>query len=591
MTGVSESDSRRFVAIIDQDKVTDEVRNIALKYDPLNRSGGEGFHVTEDGELHIEDSKVMDAHRLIEKRIPNDAVRIVRLPTERGRFVHQYGSNGFRLYELPQPREGAVIGLLGRNGTGKSTAIGILGGQVSPNFGTEDVAEWGEASEAVSEPTLRRHFKRLRDGEVEVAFKPQRVDALEGGGTLEGRLGRGYDEELIGALGLYDLLDKAVEDLSGGERQRMAIAEALTTDADLYVFDEPTSFLDVQQRSAAARAIRERVTEVEAAAIVVEHDLTALDLIADAVHVLYGDPGAFGIVSERLPVRRGINEFLEGHLRGENVRIRDAPIRFPDSSQGSELKSDIAIGYDELRVDFGGFHLHASGAEIRAGETVGIVGRNGLGKTTLARAIGGELEPAEGVIDGEPSVSYKPQHLEPDGSQTVAGLLAGVTDVDSRSFKTRVRDPLGLECLMDHRVDAISGGELQRVAIGLCLAREADVYLLDEPSAYLDADRRASVSAAIARFAGRTGRPAIVIDHDLFVIDRLADRLIVFAGEPGRLGRAGSPRPKREGMNDFLSSIDITFRRDERTGRPRVNKPGSRLDRRQKASGEHYYGS
>lgn len=75
--------------------------NIAVKYDPLNRSGHEGFHVTESGELHIDDANVMAEHRLIEKKIPNDAIQIVPLPAETGQLVHQYGENEFRLYNLP----------------------------------------------------------------------------------------------------------------------------------------------------------------------------------------------------------------------------------------------------------------------------------------------------------------------------------------------------------------------------------------------------------------------------------------------------------------------------------------------------------
>jgi ATP-binding cassette subfamily E protein 1 len=81
----------------------------------------------------------------------------------------------------------------------------------------------------------------------------------------------------------------------------------------------------------------------------------------------------------------------------------------------------------------------------------------------------------------------------------------------------------------------------------------------------------------------------MVIDHDIYMIDLLADRLMVFDGEPAEYGHASRPQPMREGMNEFLADLDITFRRDERTGRPRINKPDSQLDREQKREGEYYY--
>jgi ATP-binding cassette subfamily E protein 1 len=81
----------------------------------------------------------------------------------------------------------------------------------------------------------------------------------------------------------------------------------------------------------------------------------------------------------------------------------------------------------------------------------------------------------------------------------------------------------------------------------------------------------------------------MVIDHDIYMIDLLADRMMVFDGEPAAHGHASTPQEMRAGMNDFLADLDVTFRRDERTSRPRINKPGSQLDRQQKREGEYYY--
>jgi len=593
MNTPTDSQSQEYVAIIDQDEVTDEVRNIAVKYDPLNRSGHEGFHVTDDGELHIDESNVMREHNLIEKKIPNDAIRIVPLPSETGQLVHQYAENGFRLYNLPAPDDGAVIGLLGRNGIGKTTALRILAGELVPNFGTQDRIDWDRAVESFRGTTLQTHLERLRDGTVTTAYKSQRVDSLSDTDdeTVRQRLlSRSTDpDDLIDTLGLQSISGRSLGDLSGGERQRVAIATTLLSDADLYLFDEPSSFLDAKQRSTVSHVIHERIQDTDASAIVIEHDLAMLDLLSDGVQILYGAPGGFGVASQRLSVRAGINQFLDGYLAEENVQIRGDTIEFPSASERGLPNKDPVFEYPELQKEFTGFALSVDSGQIYASESIGIVGENALGKTTFVKLLAGGIEPDSGAVPGTLSVSYKPQYITPDSQATVREQFAAVTDIHSRRFKTWIRDPFDLEVLYDRHLDSLSGGELQRVGVALCLARDADLYLIDEPSAFLDVDRRVSLADQIHQFSKRIDQPVFVVDHDLFVIDRFADRLVVFEGTPGERGHANAPQSIREGMNTFLSSLEITFRRDERTGRPRVNKPGSQLDREQKANGEYYY--
>ncbi|UHQ98344.1 ribosome biogenesis/translation initiation ATPase RLI (plasmid) [Natrinema zhouii] len=601
MTNPTDIQEQAYVAVIDQDEVTDEIRDIAVKYDPLNRSGREGFHVTDDGELHIDDDVVMREHKLIEKKIPNDAIRIVPLPAETGQLVHQYGDNGFRLYELPMPEDGAVIGLLGRNGIGKSTALRILAGETIPNFGHEDDPDWDRAIDTFRGTTLQTHLERLRSEDVTTATKHQRVEApvdeATADETVRTRLAaysnganssRDRVNDLVDELDLTPLLDRAIGDLSGGEHQRLAIATTLATDADLYLFDEPSSFLDVERRLSVAQTIRDRITEAGAAAVVVEHDLATLDLLADGIHVAYGEPGDFGVVAQRLGSREGINQFLKGQLRQENVRIRDKSITFPGPRERSVPETKAVLEYPDLEVSFEEFSLTVEAGAVHEGESIGIVGANALGKTTFAKLLAGGIEPDDGTVPDHATVSYKPQYIVPD-DETVRERFVRVTDVSSQAFETRIAKPFDLETLFDRPLSELSGGELQRVAVALCLAREADIYLLDEPSAFLDVDRRVAVADQLRRFARQRDRPLLVIDHDLFLINRVSDRLVVFDGESGTYGEATAPQPMREGMNDFLSSLDVTFRRDEQTGRPRVNKPGSQLDRKQKRNGEYYY--
>ena len=119
--------------------------------------------------------------------------------------------------------------------------------------------------------------------------------------------------------------------------------------------------------------------------------------------------------------------------------------------------------------------------------------------------------------------------------------------------------------------------------------READIYALDEPSAFLDIEDRIALAKFLQRFIRAQGKSAIIIDHDIQLIDHVADTLVIFEGHPGLEGMASSPMQKEPGMNKFLKALSITYRRDENTGRPRVNKEGGRLDRMQKDSGDYYY--
>ncbi|MEM2127748.1 MAG: ATP-binding cassette domain-containing protein, partial [Candidatus Bathyarchaeia archaeon] len=156
-------------------------------------------------------------------------------------------------------------------------------------------------------------------------------------------------------------------------------------------------------------------------------------------------------------------------------------------------------------------------------------------------------------------------------------------------FAAEVIEPLNLKRLLERGVEDLSGGELQRVAIARCLSTQADIYLLDEPSAYLDVEERLSMARAIRRITKMNGSTAIVVEHDIVAQDFIADRLMVFTGQSGLRGLGGRPQGLEEGMNTFLKEMGVTFRRDQDTKRPRVNKEGSKLDREQKREGRYYY--
>ncbi|RRJ33767.1 ribosome biogenesis/translation initiation ATPase RLI [Halocatena pleomorpha] len=584
----------KYVAVIDQEMVTDEVRDIALKYDPLNQTGqDEGFHLTDDGELHINDEVVIEEHKIVANKIPTDAIEIVQLPAERGELVHQFGDNGFRLYELPGPSEGRVVGLLGPNGVGKSTALGILSRSLKPNLG--DAAAdpgWDTIVREFRGTAVQTYLERLRDGTVRTAYKPQRIDRIHDqyDGTVGDLLGdrdeRGVGDALLERLDLTALTDRRVDDVSGGELQRVAVAATLVADADTYLIDEPSSYLDVDQRLTVAQTIQEFTGD--SVALVVDHDLITLDVVADSVHVVYGEPAGFGVVSRPLSTRRGINQFLDGYLRDENVRIREQAIDFlQDSTRPADRGTD-AFEFPTLKTSFESFSLRVEPGTLRDGEVLGILGRNGLGKTTFAKLLAGVLTPDEGEIGTDVRVSYKPQYLQPAFEGTVEELFASALDVSSRTVETDLRQSFDLDSLSERTVADLSGGELQRVSIALALGRDAQLYLLDEPSAYLDAQQRTAFGATLRQFVTRENVYCFVIEHDLLLLDYVSDRAVVFEGDPGTRGIGRSPQPVHHGINRFLQTVGVTFRKDPTTGRPRANKPGSQKDREQKSANDYY---
>jgi ATP-binding cassette subfamily E protein 1 len=526
------------------------------------------------------------------RKCPFGAITITNLPEEMEDPVHRYGQNGFALYGLPVPVNGRVTGILGPNGIGKSTAISILSGILRPNLGKD--ASWDDVLQRFAGSILGDYLKRVADKGVKTSYKPQYVDRIPKSysgmvsGLLEKTDERGALSDLTSRLGISKLMDREISSLSGGELQRVAIAATAARDADFYFFDEISPYLDIYQRINSARILQSLAKEK--AVMVVEHDLALLDLLADNVHLIYGVPGAYGVITRPKGVRVGINQYLHGNLPEENVRFRDTAIGFEVHAPRIEKEIPRLIAYNAFAMQYSSFRLEAEPGIIRRGEVVGILGPNGIGKSTYIKILAGVEKATSGSFESQLKISYKPQYLKADSDMTVRSLLRSVaSNFDSSYYQTEILKPMGLEPFMDQILTELSGGELQRVAITACLSRDADLYLLDEPSAHLDVEQRMLSAKVMRRFAESTEKTVLVVDHDIYLIDLLSERLMVFDGVPGALGIAHTPLEMREGMNAFLKGIGITFRRDEETRRPRVNKPESRLDRMQKDQGEYYY--
>ncbi|WP_416838551.1 ribosome biogenesis/translation initiation ATPase RLI [Haloferax sp. DFSO52] len=597
------------IAVVDLDRCSpDRCSYECSNFCPPNRTGKEcitlrGEDAEQGGPDQVRISEEIclgETCGICVEKCPFDAIEIINLPSELDEApTHRYGENAFSLYGLPVPESGAVTGILGPNGIGKTTAVRALAGEMIPNLGNyDDEPSWEAVLDRFRGTELQNYIERVQDGEVTIARKPQYVDQIpkqfdgKARELLDATDERGALDSYIDRLDIGPVVDNDIDTLSGGELQRVALAATLARDRDFYFLDEISPYLDIGQRVTAARLIRELAEEEDRAVLVVEHDLAILDLLADTLHVAYGEPGAYGVVTPPKSVRNGINEYLKGYLSNENMRIRPGAITFEEHAPRETTKAEPLIEYPELRKSYGEgeFSLDVDAGTIYNGEVLGIVGPNGIGKSTLAQLFTGDLTPDSGELDFALDISYKPQYIEIDQHMRVDAFLSSITDQFGSSYwNTEIANPLQLSRIMERNLTDLSGGERQRVAIAACLSQDADLYLLDEPSAHLDVEQRVQATSAIRRYAENHDATVMVIDHDIYMMDLLADRLMVFDGEPSIEGHASKPQEMRDGMNDFLSDLDITFRRDERTQRPRINKPDSQLDREQKRSGEYYY--
>ncbi len=580
------------IAIIDRDKCKPEKCNKeCMNFCPRVRAGDDETVVIKGKFAEISEDMCIGCGICI-KKCPKKAITIINLAHELENPIHQFGKNAFRIYNLPIPLKGKVGGLLGANGIGKTTALKILSGQIKPNLGNfEKPPEWDEIILRFRGTELQKYLIDLKDKKIKTIYKPQQVDMIPK--MYKGKVKdiikdeRKLIKETAKKLEIEHILNRNLEELSGGELQRVAILAALLREGDVYYFDEPSSYLDVRHRLIVASAIRE-LADAGKAVMVVEHDLATLDFLTDTIHIVYGHPSVYGVISNVYSSRRGVNSYLAGYLRESNVRFRPEELSFTVKGQIFKGK-DKALTYPDIEVKFDKFKLKVDSGHLYAGEIVGVFGANALGKTTFAKVLAGEIKPDKGKIEKKIKIAYKPQYLKNDYTGTVRELLAkSCEEFTTTKFKMEILKPFQLEEILDNMVSELSGGELQRLAAAICLAQDVDFYLIDEPSAYLDVEERVKLAKIIRKFIETNRKTCMVIDHDMMLLNYIADRSIIFLGEPGISGHANPPLALNAGMNIFLKSLGITFRREQETGRPRANKPGSQNDEEQKRKGEYY---
>lgn len=591
------------IAIVTQDKCKPKRCNQECKrFCPVVKSGRLCVEVTSGDKIAFISEQLCIGCGICVRRCPFSAIEIINLPSNLDKdTTHRYGPNSFKLHRLPTPRPGQVLGLVGTNGIGKSTALKILAGKIKPNLGrwNDAAPDWTEILAYFRGSELQNYFTKILENELKAVIKPQYVDLIPKAfkGTVQEALDKKNEtnklEEYCELLELSPAIrSRNIDELSGGELQRFAICLLCIQKADVYMFDEPSSFLDVKQRLKAAQAIRSLLTSNNYV-IVVEHDLSVLDYLSDFTCCLYGKPSVYGVVTMPFSVREGINIFLDGFVPTENLRFRDVELVFKvaESAQ-EEIKRLCHYEYPRMQKAMGDFKLKVEPGTFTDSEIIVMLGENGTGKTTLIKMLAGGLKPDAGDSELPAlNVSYKPQRISPKSQRTVKDLLMEKIFEMYRhpQFQTDVLKPMEIEKIQDHNVADLSGGELQRVALVLCLGKPADVYLIDEPSAYLDSEQRLIAAKVIKRFLLHSKKTGFIVEHDFIMATYLADRVIVFEGEPGMNALASSPQSLLSGMNKFLRMLEITFRRDPNNYRPRINKANSLKDADQKRSGNYFF--
>ncbi len=580
-----------------------------IKYCPRVRTGDKTIVLSLDEKSVIISENLCSGEGICIKKCPFKAINIVNLPDQlMNQISYRYGVDQFSLFRMAIPKKGKVLGLIGQNGIGKSTLLKILSDELKINLGRfgEDTPDQKEIIEHFKGSELHQYFLDLEEKENKIIHKPQNIITIPkfiSGKVIDLLSRNNVDnnlEQITEKLNLSEILERDISVLSGGELQRVAIAAACLKDGDVFLFDEPSSYLDVSERINMAKLIR-GLSEKNKTIIVVEHDLAILDYLSDYVSILFGQPGVFGIVSHPQGVRVGINIYLNGYIKDENIRFRENPITFherPPQESSYDLGNTIFF-YNDFEVTLGNFHLEASGSEIHAGEIIGILGPNSIGKTTFINTIANmanyqNISLSENLSEEDTNklkVVIKPQYIKIDGEGKVSNLISKIKLAPhiSQSYKKRLINNLNLDNIKERKFSELSGGESQRVAIAECLSTEADIYLLDEPSAFLDIEMRLQVAQLLRKSIEELKKSGFVVEHDIITQDFIADSILVFDGSPGLEGRALAPQNLRDGFNTFLKMMNITFRRDSVTKRPRVNKSGSKKDKYQKQINEYYY--
>lgn len=481
---------------------------------------------------------------------------------------------------------GEKVGLVGRNGCGKTSLLKILSGEQNADSGIVSrkrglrVGYLAQEFELDGEKTVLENIeagaadlvewmRRYENGEGSDAELAEMLHEIEvaDGWNLESRI-----KTDVTALGVPPL-DTIVGTLSGGEKRRVALCRALIAQPDLLLLDEPTNHLDAES----IRWLEEFLRYFPGAVIFVTHDRYFLDVIATRIIELadgrcYSHPGNYTAYLESKALRMEISEqterrrqkflrieleWVRAGVKARTTKSRNrldsyyaiAGMEAPPEEKEMDLLIPPAPGMGNIGVelvDAGAsvgegegdekrWLFHGLTLSLKPGQCTGVVGRNGVGKTTLLRLCMGEREPEEGTatVGKKVTFNYIDQgRMQLDGTKTV---MEAVADTDeSVSFggqkmgvRTYLKRFLFSDDRLRERVDRLSGGERARLMLAKVLKRGGNIIVLDEPTNDLDLPSLRMLEEALVDFGGSV----LVVSHDRYFLDRICDQIVAFEGD------------------------------------------------------------
>ncbi|HCE41944.1 MAG TPA: ABC transporter [Lentisphaeria bacterium] len=478
--------------------------------------------------------------------------------------------------------EGERVGLVGRNGAGKSTLLRILAGTLKPDGGIlafkreTQVAFLPQDLPLDTAKTVRENvlegaayvLKMITRYEQMAHDHPDAMDlehaiAQHGGWTLDRRV-----DEAMTRLHLPPP-DRSCENLSGGERRRVALCRTLVSLSDLLLLDEPTNHLDTE----AIEWLEQFLSRYPGTCIMVTHDRYFLDRVADRIleltdGIIYSHPGNYTTYLTTKAEREEQDEakehkrqsFLRRELdwvrRGPKARTTKSKSRLDryysiESESGPNRELDVemilppppklsarVVDFSELGLSLGGKTLFKDlSFSFSAGTCIGIVGPNGVGKTSLIKVMIGELKPDSGelVIGNQTVFNYVDQHrVHLNDDNTVFHeinegrdfvLFGG--DGGRVSTWTYLRRYLFADERILTQVRCLSGGERSRLMLAKILKDGGNFLILDEPTNDLDLPTLRVLEEGLIRFAGC----AMVVSHDRYFLNRVCTGILAFEGD------------------------------------------------------------